>query len=169
MRWIWIDRFEHFQPGRSARAVKNVTLAEDHLHDHFPGLPLYPPSLILEGMAQTGGIVVAEALAFGRKVVLAKVSRFECHDVPRPGDQIHYEANVVGEVRPEGASTSVVARRGSERLAEAEIMFAALDVGDAGVGSVASEGRDFARELTQLLGLESAKAAAAAHTEGPSE
>lgn len=169
MRWIWIDRFEFFQPGRSARAVKNVSLAEEHLHDHFPGVPLHPPSLILEGMAQTGGIVVADALEFRRKVVLAKVSRFECFDAPRPGDQIRYEATVVGEVRPEGAATSVVATRGDERIAEAEIMFAALDAGDAGAGSVASEGRDFARELTQLLGLESAKAAAAAHTEGPPE
>ena len=37
MRWIWIDKFIEFQSGRHAVALKNVTLAEEHLHDHFPG------------------------------------------------------------------------------------------------------------------------------------
>ncbi|MCP4505267.1 MAG: beta-hydroxyacyl-ACP dehydratase, partial [Fuerstiella sp.] len=37
MRWYWIDKFIEFNPGESARAVKNVSLSEEHLHDHFPG------------------------------------------------------------------------------------------------------------------------------------
>ena len=61
MRWIWIDRFELFEPGVRAVAVKNVSLAEDHLHDHFPGFPIMPTSLMVEGMAQTAGILVGEA------------------------------------------------------------------------------------------------------------
>ncbi|MBN2446726.1 MAG: beta-hydroxyacyl-ACP dehydratase, partial [Phycisphaerae bacterium] len=61
MRWIWIDRFEVFESGRRAVAVKNVTLAEDHLHDHFPGFPIMPASIMIEGMAQTAGILVGEA------------------------------------------------------------------------------------------------------------
>ena len=42
MRWIWIDRFLEFQSGKSARAVKNLSLAEDHFADHFPGYPVMP-------------------------------------------------------------------------------------------------------------------------------
>ena len=42
MRWYWIDRFLEFESGRYAKAVKNVSLAEDHLHDHFPGYPVSP-------------------------------------------------------------------------------------------------------------------------------
>ncbi len=42
MRWFWIDRFVEFVPGSRAKAVKNVTLAEEHLHDHFPGFPVMP-------------------------------------------------------------------------------------------------------------------------------
>ena len=57
MRWFWIDRFVEFVPGSHAKAVKNVTLAEEHLHDHFPGFPVMPGSLMLEGMAQTGHAV----------------------------------------------------------------------------------------------------------------
>ena len=40
MRWFWVDRFLEFESGRHATAVKNVSLAEEHLHDHFPGVPV---------------------------------------------------------------------------------------------------------------------------------
>ena len=60
-----------------ARAIKNLTLAEEHLHDHFPGYPVMPASLIIEGLAQTGGILVGEAGGFAEKVVLAKIPRAE--------------------------------------------------------------------------------------------
>ena len=79
MRWIWIDRFLEFQSGNSARAVKNLSLAEDHFADHFPGYPVMPAALILEGLAQTGGILVGEANQFQEKVVLAKVPRAVFH------------------------------------------------------------------------------------------
>ena len=42
MRWIWIDKFEKFEVNVAATAVKNVSLAEEHLHDHFPGFPSCP-------------------------------------------------------------------------------------------------------------------------------
>ena len=58
MRWIWIDKFIEFNSGTSAKAVKNVSLAEEHLHDHFPGFTVMPNTLILEGLAQTGGLLV---------------------------------------------------------------------------------------------------------------
>ena len=58
MRWTWIDRFAAFESGKSAIAVKNLSLAEDHFADHFPGFPVMPAPLILEGLAQTGGILV---------------------------------------------------------------------------------------------------------------
>ena len=75
MRWFWIDRFELFEPGQRAVALKNVSAAEDHLHDHFPGFPVMPASLLIEGMAQTAGILVGHARNFEEKVILAKVKR----------------------------------------------------------------------------------------------
>ncbi len=65
MRWIWIDKFVEFTPKQSAAAVKNVTLAEEHLHDLYPAFPIVPHSLIVEGMAQTAGILVGEARISG--------------------------------------------------------------------------------------------------------
>ena len=64
MRWYWIDRFIEFESGKRAKAVKNVSLAEEHLHDHFPGFPVMPGSLMIEGMAQTGGILLGEHYRF---------------------------------------------------------------------------------------------------------
>ena len=51
MRWLWIDTFVEFESGKRAVTIKNVTQSEDHLHDHFPGFPVMPASLMIEGMA----------------------------------------------------------------------------------------------------------------------
>src|SRR4028118_1156558 len=94
MRWIWIDKFTEFTPRTSATAVKNVSLAEEHLHDLYPAFPVVPHSLIVEGMAQTAGILVGEARDFAEKVILAKVGRATFHRLVRPGDTITYAARL---------------------------------------------------------------------------
>jgi len=94
MRWIWIDRFIEFQSGQSAKAVKNVSLAEDHLHDHFPGYPVMPNSLITEGLAQTAGLLVGETSSFSEKVILAKLPKVIFHCPAVPGDTLLYSAKI---------------------------------------------------------------------------
>jgi 3-hydroxyacyl-[acyl-carrier-protein] dehydratase len=126
MRWIWIDRFVEFQSGKSARAVKNLSLAEDHFADHFPGYPVMPAALILEGLAQTGGILVGEVNDFQEKVVLAKVPRVVFHREMLAGEQLIYEAEIQ-HMRPEGASVLGRVLVGGTVTAEAEIFFAFLD------------------------------------------
>ena len=127
MRWIWIDKFIEFERGRRAVAVKNVTLAEEHLHDHFPGYPIHPPTLLVEGMAQTAGVLVGEAFDFREKVILAKVTRATFHRHVLPGDQVRFEAVVEGEVRPEGASIAGRITCDGDLVAEIQMMFAHLD------------------------------------------
>lgn len=126
MRWIWIDRFVDFQSGKSARAVKNLSLAEDHFRDHFPGYPVMPAALILEGLAQTGGILVGEVNNFQEKVVLAKVPRAVFHREMLAGEQLVYEAEIQ-HLRPEGASVQGRVLAGGQVTVEAEIFFAHLD------------------------------------------
>ena len=60
MRWFWLDRFTEFVSGSHATAVKCVSLSEDHLREHLPGYPLMPNTLVAEGMAQCGGLLVSE-------------------------------------------------------------------------------------------------------------
>ena len=126
MRWFWIDRFVEFESGVRAVSVKNVTLSEEHLHDHFPGFPVMPGSLMLEGMAQTGGILLGETHDFEHVVILAKVPRVTYHSWAQPGDQLRYEA-VLQDVRAEGGMTQCTARVGERLVADAEIFFAHVD------------------------------------------
>jgi 3-hydroxyacyl-[acyl-carrier-protein] dehydratase len=126
MRWMWIDRFTEFVSGKSARAVRNLSLAEDLFADHFPGYPVMPAALILEGLAQTGGILVGEANGFSEKVVLAKVPRATFHGEVQAGSQLVYEAEVQ-HLRPEGAAVTGRALVDGKLVAEVEIFFAHLD------------------------------------------
>src|SRR6187551_1156694 len=127
MRWIWIDKFTDFTSRTTATAVKNVTLAEKHLHDLYPAFPVVPHSLIIEGMAQTAGILVGEARNFGEKVILAKIGRATFHRLVRPGDTITYAATIV-QLSEQGASIEGKVTVGSgEPVAEIELMFSHID------------------------------------------
>lgn len=125
MRWYWIDRFVEFESGRYAKAVKNVSLAEEHLHDHFPGYPVMPNPLIIEGLAQTGGLLVCEHSHFLEKVVLAKIPRVEFFDEAIPGDTLIY-TTTVDYIHKDGAMVTATSHKGDKLQAKAEIVFAHL-------------------------------------------
>jgi len=126
MRWFWIDCYTEFVRGKHATTVKNVSLAEDYLHDHFPGAPVMPNSLILEGLAQTGGLLVGEYNYFGKRVVLAKVANVKFHFGARPGDTLTYRT-VVKDIDIRGAMVTATSHVGDRLQGEAEIFFAHLD------------------------------------------
>ncbi len=125
MRWFWIDRFVEFQSGSHARAIKNVTLAEEHLHDHFPGFPVMPGSLIMEGMAQTGGILLGEVSHFENLIVLAKIPKLTFHGCVCPGDTLLYDMRLL-DAREDGGFVEGTAHVGDRLVAEGEIVFARL-------------------------------------------
>lgn len=131
MRWIWIDKFTEFNSGKSAVAVKNVTLAEEHLHDHFPGFPVMPETLMIEAMAQTAGILVGEAKNFKEKVILAKIKKAVFFDYVKPGDTIRLEAQIES-ITPEAAGTAGKITCGEKLIAEIDLMFSHIDQNLAG-------------------------------------
>jgi 3-hydroxyacyl-[acyl-carrier-protein] dehydratase len=131
MRWIWIDKFVEFESGKSAVAIKNVTLAEEHLHDHFPGFPVMPETLCIEAMAQTAGILVGEAKNFQEKVILAKIKKAVFFDYVKPGDTLRLEAQI-DSITPEAASTSGRITRSDKLIAEIDLMFSHIDQNLAG-------------------------------------
>ena len=149
MRWLWIDRVITHEPGRRLVAIKAVSLAEDHLHDHFGAEPgrepcaVMPGCLILEGMAQTAGILVGAANAFRENVVLAKITSAELRDDVFPGQLVRYDATLE-RIDAAGASTVGVVDRFDpagerwERIGEIQLMFSCLDQNLAG--------RDFPKE-----------------------
>ena len=153
MRWIWIDKFTEFTPKVSATAVKNVSLAEEHLHDLYPAFPIVPHSLIVEGMAQTAGILVGEARNFAEKVILAKVGKATFHRLVRPGETIAFAASIQ-QLSEQGASISgtVTVTSGIQPLpvAEIELMFSHIDQNLAGL-EFPEHNFVFTEQFTELL------------------
>jgi 3-hydroxyacyl-[acyl-carrier-protein] dehydratase len=132
MRWIWIDKFTELTSRTSATSVKNVSLAEEHLHDLYPAFPIAPHSLIVEGMAQTAGLLVGEARQFSEKVVLAKIGRATFHRLVRPGETLTFEARIE-QLSEQGAATSGTVKVGEALVAEIELMFSHVDQNLAGL------------------------------------
>ena len=132
MRWMWIDTVVAYEPGRRMVAVKNVSLAEEHLHDHFPDQPIMPASLMVEGMAQTAGVLTGSLRRFREKVVLAKIQKAEITADVVPGQCIRYDARIE-RIDPMGAGTVGTIERLDhrtgqwEKIGETEIMFSHVD------------------------------------------
>ena len=126
MRWLWIDCIIEHEPDKRIVSIKNVSLAEEHLHDYIiDGKPIMPFSLMIEGMAQTAGILVGTTSRFKEKVILAKISKASLSCDVTAGDTIRYDA-VIESIDVAGASTSgTIDRRvaGGEAWERVEINF----------------------------------------------
>lgn len=141
MRWMWIDQIVEHVPRERLCAVKTVSLSEEHLHDHFPGGPVMPASLMIEGMAQTAGILVGSINHFREKVILAKINAARFDKDVFPGQTIRYEARIE-RIDAQGASTHGIVQRLShtgdnvgawEEIAAVDLMFSHLDQNMAGL------------------------------------
>lgn len=126
MRWFWIDRFTSFRSGESAEAIKNVTLSDEVLDDYQNCFAVLPCSVMIEGLAQAGGILVAERFRFEKRVVLAKIGAAEFHHPARPGDTLRYHVELDG-VQNDGAMVRGTIYVAGTLLGEAQLMFAFLD------------------------------------------
>lgn len=140
MRWMWIDRVVELTPRERIVTIKNVSLAEEHLHDHFgpgvdrPALPVMPASLIVEGVAQSGGILVGHASGFTEKVVLAKIGNAEFSREVVPGETLRYTVTIQQYDRAGAATQGVVevmrpgtGAPGWERIGTVDLMFSHVD------------------------------------------
>ena len=125
MRWFWIDRFTEFVCGSHAVAVKSVSLAEEHMHDHMIGYPLMPNSLVTEGIAQAGGLLVSEQYNFAELVVLAKLAKAKYHGEVRNGETLTYRVNI-DSVRESGAAVNATAHVGDRLYGEARLFYARM-------------------------------------------
>ena len=75
MRFTLVDRILDLAPGQRITAVKNLSLAEEYLADHFPGFPVLPGVLMLEAMTQTSAWLIRASEDFAHSVVLLKEAR----------------------------------------------------------------------------------------------
>lgn len=147
VRWFWIDRFVEFVSGERAVAVKAVSMSEPQLDEYMPSYPIQPCSLIIEGLAQTGGLLVAEHDGFRQRVVLAKVGKAVFHFPAQPGDLLRY-TTTIEDIRRDGAICRGTVHVEDELLGEVDLVFAHLD--DRFPGGDLFEPAEFMRLLRML-------------------
>ncbi len=165
MRWIWIDRFTAFESGKTATAVKNLSLAEDHFADHFPGYPVMPAPLMLEGLAQTGGILVGEANNYAKNVILAKIPKASFRREAFAGESLTYTTKLE-QLSEVGGLVSGTVHVGAELIGEAEIFFAHVDPSQT-KDLLGEENFVFTGQLQKMLGLAKAASKTAAQSADP--
>lgn len=123
MRWFWIDRFTEFVVSQRGVALKTVAFGQPPVDENPNSLGALPGPLIVEGLAQTAGLVLGAASGFQERVVLAKITRATFHQFAWPGDVLTYTADVI-DVQDEGAICKCVSQVGDAPQAEVELMLA---------------------------------------------
>jgi beta-hydroxyacyl-ACP dehydratase FabZ len=125
-----IDRILEIEKGKKAITLKNVSMDEPHFSGHFPNEPIMPGVLILEAMAQTGGLAFQSSFEKeGEGIpVLARVEEFRLKRKVIPGDQLVIEAEVL-HLFSNLAKVKVLARVGEESVAEGTLVLAKVSSG----------------------------------------
>lgn len=95
MRFVLLDQILESQPGVRLTAVKNLSLAEEYLADHFPGFPVLPGVLMVEALAQAGSWLVRETDNFAHSLVtLKQVRTFKFGSFVEPGRQLRLDVEM---------------------------------------------------------------------------
>ena len=126
MRFLLVDRVDSIIPGTSVSGVKNVTLSDEILQDHFPDHPLFPGTLIVEAIAQLAGFLVECSLNQPgeprQRAVLAQIDKAKFHRPCRPGDQLRLSATLSSTVAG-AAQITGEAQIDGERAAQVTLTF----------------------------------------------
>ncbi len=135
--FLLVDRVVSLEKGKRIVALKNVTMNEPHFTGHFPSRPVMPGVLMVEALAQAGGILLLSQEAHrGQAALFMAVDQVKFRKVVEPGDRLILEVAVERD-RRRTAVLQGCARVGDEVVVEAQMMFAYttasfLDVGAAG-------------------------------------
>jgi 3-hydroxyacyl-[acyl-carrier-protein] dehydratase len=100
MRFILIDKVVSLETGKQIKAVKNVSLSEEYLGDHFPTFPVLPGVLLLEGLIESASWLVRRTENFAHSMILLEQARnVKYKSFLAPGAQIEYtiEAKTIEE------------------------------------------------------------------------
>ena len=122
--FLLIDRVIEVVPGDKITALKNVTNNEPFFQGHFPGRPIMPGVLIIEAMAQAGGILAyltGSAEQQSRLIYFMGMDKVRFRKPVVPGDQILFKAKII-KFRSKAAKMSGIATVDNQMVAEAELM-----------------------------------------------
>jgi len=126
--FLLVDRVVELEPHRRVRAIKNVSINEPFFLGHFPGRPVMPGVLVIEAMAQAGGLLSqlsnwSESGRGERLFYLVKVDKARFSRMVVPGDQLELDVELKRTLRGM-AQYACVARVDDKEVASAEILCA---------------------------------------------
>ena len=148
MGFILVDRVLEIVPGERARGLKNITINEEILRDHFPGFPLFPGTMVLEALAQLGGFLAECSVndislddsnersgpekernnpppdrSDIKRAMLVQVERSKFHRPVTPGDCLELDCVLLSEL---GGAVQIEgeARVNTERVTKVRFTFA---------------------------------------------
>lgn len=131
-----VDRILELEPGHRIVGLKNVSANEPFFVGHFPDHPVMPGVLIVEAMAQVGGVLTALLPgAEGKLAYLAVIDRIRFRRPVRPGDQLITEAVVI-RVRDRVGKMRVTAKVDGQVVADGVMTYALADLKDVGRGLI---------------------------------
>ncbi|MBW1998377.1 MAG: 3-hydroxyacyl-ACP dehydratase FabZ [Deltaproteobacteria bacterium] len=122
--FLLVDRILELVPGEKVVGLKNVTINEPFFQGHFPGAPIMPGVLIIEAMAQTGGVLAYESLPpelHGSPVYFMAIDRVKFRRPVLPGDQLVSEVRLLRQ-RSKVIKLAGMAKVDDHKVAEAEFM-----------------------------------------------
>ena len=100
--FLLLDKVTDLTPNESLIGYKNITIAEPVFQGHFPGHPIYPGVMILEGMAQAGGILAFKSMgdmteeeAAAKVVYFMSIDKAKFRNPVKPGDRLEYRVSVM--------------------------------------------------------------------------
>jgi 3-hydroxyacyl-[acyl-carrier-protein] dehydratase len=123
-----VDRIIEYVPGERATGIKNVTVNEPHFQGHFPGRPIMPGVLIVEAMAQVGGIVLTQMPdVVSGLFVFAGIDKVRFRRPVVPGDQLILTTVLLSVRRKRFGKMQATAHVEGQLAAEGELMFSLLE------------------------------------------
>jgi 3-hydroxyacyl-[acyl-carrier-protein] dehydratase len=130
MRFILIDKVISLEAGKQITAVKNVSLSEEYLADHFPTFPVLPGVLLLEGLIESASWLVRRTENFAHSMILLEQARnVKYKSFLAPGSQIEYTIKV-RTIEENASSFSGVGMSEGERIVEARFALRHFNLAD---------------------------------------
>ena len=125
---LLVDRVLELEPGKRIVAIKNVTINEPYFQGHFPGQPVVPGVLLIEGMAQAAGLLLLNDVKDRREklIYFMAIDKARFRKPVVPGDQLRYEVEML-RLRATTCKLKGRATVGGDLVAEAICMSALVD------------------------------------------
>jgi 3-hydroxyacyl-[acyl-carrier-protein] dehydratase len=153
MRFTLLDRITAIEPGTTLTAVKNLSMAEEYLADHFPLFPVMPGVLMLQAMVEAGAWLLRATEDFAHSViVLRKAGNVKYGQFVQPGQTLEVTAELIGRSEDGEAKIKAKGTMHGRLTVAARLSLACYNLADKHPARAATDDQ-IRREMRKLFGL----------------